>query len=191
MRTTLALVVCLLCCGAASAQTAAELEAKFGKPAKVYSVSEHIWMTPEFAADGQICRMRLFPKRTDGRTNYLSDKLPFEELVNFLNSLVPAGERGNKIPLNFGATITGGPAAWTTYGYEKVTFTFTSSFTSPGFDNSTTLVRGEYTFPAELARVDGKPRSSAPAADDFSNRQSEPAEMVTISWNDRRCVSTK
>jgi hypothetical protein len=42
MRTTLAFVVCLLCAGAASAQTAAELREKFGKPAEVYSVSEHI-----------------------------------------------------------------------------------------------------------------------------------------------------
>lgn len=191
MRTTLALVVCLLCVGAASAQTAAELEAKFGKPAAVYSVSEHIWMTAEFTADGQVCRMRLFPKRTDGRTNYLSDKLPFEELVNFLNALVPVGGRGNKIPLNFGATMTGGPAVWTTYGYERVTFTFISSFPSPGFDNSPSLVKGEYTFPAELARADAEPRSLAPAADDFNERRREPAEIVTISWNGRKCGSIR
>jgi hypothetical protein len=191
MRTTLAFIVCLLCAGSAYAQTAAELGAKFGKPAEVFSVSEHVWMTPEFAADGQVCRMRLFPKRTDGRTNYLSDKLPFEEVANFLNALVPVGQRGDKIPLNFGATITGGGAAWTTYGYERVTFTFTSSFTSSGLDNSPTLVKGEYTFPAELARVDGEPRSLAPAADDFNERRREPADIVSITWNDRKCVGAK
>lgn len=123
--------------------------------------------------------------------NYLADKLPFEELVNFLNALVPVGERGNKIPLNFGTTVTGGPATWTTYGYEKVTFTFISSFTSLGFDKSPLLVKGEYTFPAELAQVDREPKSLAPAADDFNYRRREPAEIVTIIWNGRKCVSTK
>jgi hypothetical protein len=136
MSKTLAAVVCVLCFSPALAQTAAELEARYGNPAQVYPVSEHIWMTPEFAADGQVCRMRLFPKRADGRANNLSEKLPFEELVDFLNALVPVGQRGNKIPQSFGATATGGPAAWTTYGYEKVTFTFISSFTSPRFDKS-------------------------------------------------------
>jgi len=31
--------------------------------------------------------------------------------LNFLNVLVSVGERGNKIPLNFGAIVTSGPAA--------------------------------------------------------------------------------
>lgn len=191
MRTTLAFIVCLLCAGSAYAQTAAELEAKFGKPAEVFSVSENIWMTPEFAADGQICRMRLFPKRAEGRTNYLSDKLPFEELVNFLNALVPVGQRGNKVPLNFGATATGGPAAWTTYGYEKVTFTFISSFTSTGFDNSPPLVKGEYTFSVPEPQAERGSESSAPAADDFNERRREPADIVSITWNGRKCVGAK
>lgn len=53
LRGTLAVIICVLCFSSASAQTAADLEAKFGKPAEVYSVSENIWMTPEFAADGR------------------------------------------------------------------------------------------------------------------------------------------
>jgi hypothetical protein len=189
MRTTLALVVCLLCSGAASAQTAAELEAKFGKPAEVYSVSEHVWMTPEFTADGQVCRVRLFPKRTDGRTNYLSDKLRSEEVANFLDALVPVGERGNKVPLNFGATVTGGGAAWTTYEYEKVTFTFISSFL-PSVDDPP-LKKGEYTFSVVEPKAERGSESSAPAADDFNGRQREHAEIVTIDWNGRKCVGAK
>ncbi|HEX8845111.1 MAG TPA: hypothetical protein VF791_10730 [Pyrinomonadaceae bacterium] len=191
MRFSLGVIVLILCVNPAFGQTVREFEAKYGKPMEVYSVSENIWMTPEFAADGQICRMRLFSKRTDGRTNYLSDKLPFEELVNFLNALVPVGQRGKKIPLNFGATATGGPATWTTYGYEKVTFTFVSSFTSQGFDNSSPLKKGEYTFSVAEGQAERGSESSAPAADDFNDRQREPAEMVTISWNSRKCVSTK
>jgi hypothetical protein len=191
MRTILAFVVCTLCAVAAYAQTAAELKTNFGKPAEVYSVSEHIWMTPEFAADGQICRMRLFPKRTDGRTNYLSNKLPFEEVVSFLDALVPVGERGHKIPLNFGANATGGPAARTTYGYEKVTFTFISSFPSQGYDNSPPLKKGEYTFSVAERQVDREPKSSAPAADDFNYRRRASADIVMVDWNDRKCVGAK
>lgn len=68
----------------------------------------------------------------DGRPHELPfGKASFEELVNFLNVLVPVGQHVNKIPLNFGATAMGGPAAWTTYGYEKLTFTFIPSLTSP------------------------------------------------------------
>src|SRR6266852_5702037 len=46
-----------------SAQTALDIERAYGKPVAVYSLSENIWMTPQYAADGQVCMMRLYPKR--------------------------------------------------------------------------------------------------------------------------------
>ena len=46
-----------------SAQTSADLQGKYGKSLEVYSVSQSIWMTPEYSPDGQVCRMRLYPKR--------------------------------------------------------------------------------------------------------------------------------
>jgi len=59
-----------------------------------YSVSEHIWMTPDFAADGQVCRMRFYPKRFYRGTVYLSGYLAFPELKWILNDLVPPTSRG-------------------------------------------------------------------------------------------------
>jgi hypothetical protein len=79
----------ILCFNSAIGQTVADVETEYGKPTPAYSVSEHIWMTPEYAFDGQVCRMRLYPKRISADTNYLSQKLPFEELREVLNELVP------------------------------------------------------------------------------------------------------
>src|SRR5437868_6430334 len=127
MKFKLTVAVFLLYAGSAGGQTASDIEVSYGKPVNAYSVSEHIWMTPEYTADGQVCQMRLYPKRISSDTNYLSKQLPFEELKEVLNQLVPLNARGvKKEP--FGITATGGGAAWTTYTYEKVTFVFTSSF---------------------------------------------------------------
>ena len=81
-------------------------------------------MTADYAVDGQVCQMRLYPKRIAPDTNYLSKKLPFEELNAVLNRLVPSNDRGGEKE-SFGITATGGGALWTTYAYEKVTFVFT------------------------------------------------------------------
>lgn len=116
MKIKVTVAVFMLCLNSAFGQSAAEIKVKYGKAVKVYSVSEHIWMTPEYAVDGQVCRMRLYPKRHAGDTNYLSQKLPFEELREVLNRLIPIHKRGAKEP-GFGATATGGPAAWTTFAY--------------------------------------------------------------------------
>src|SRR5262245_56552801 len=124
MKKTVALVLVLLAGKYVNAQTAADIQTKYGKPVDVYSVSEHIWMTPEFASDGQVCRMRFYPKRISGNTNYGAHDLPFSELRGVLNKLVPVETRGAKKQL-FGATATGGGAAWTTYDYQNVTFDFT------------------------------------------------------------------
>ena len=70
--------VLTLCDTPAAGQTAADIEMKYGKPVNSYSLSELVWMTPEYTGDGQVCRMRLYPKRVSGNTNYLSKELPFE-----------------------------------------------------------------------------------------------------------------
>jgi hypothetical protein len=50
-------------------QTAAQLKDKYGEPMQAYSVSEHVWMTPKFTSDGQLCEMRLYPKHISHTTN--------------------------------------------------------------------------------------------------------------------------
>lgn len=167
------------------AQTADDMRAKYGKSVEVYSVSEQIWMTPEYANDGQVCRMRLYPKRIGGNTNYGSRELPFTELRDVLNSLVPVGTRGTKKE-SFGATATGGGAAWTNYEYEKVAFTFVSFFSSGRFDGAV-LRKGEYTFPS-LPKEPARKDSNA-SAEDFVDAASSRTEIVTIRWTERKCVS--
>ncbi len=55
----------------ASAQTPSDIERAYCKPVAVYSVSENIWMTPEYA-DGQVCMMRLYPKRIGPSLRYIN-----------------------------------------------------------------------------------------------------------------------
>jgi hypothetical protein len=177
----------LICCFCAYGQTVTDIEKTYGQRQQIYSVSQHIWMTPEFALDGQVCRMRLFPKRVDARSNYVGAGLQYDELRELLNSLVPLDKRGMKSKINFGSTATGGPAAWTTYPYERVTFTFTPSFQPPEPDASPRLTKGEYTFTQPQTNPRTDPESEQPSADDFLPSQSSTTEIVTIRWHDRKC----
>lgn len=153
----------------------------------MYSVSDHIWMTPEYATDGQVCRMRLYPKRIDADRSFVGAMLQYTELRDVLNSLVPPNVRGLKSKVNFGATATGGPASWTTYPYEKVTFTFTSSFLPSKFVESSPLRRGDYVFQKPEGVEAGERETQMPSNDDFSASESTTIEIVTILWNDRPC----
>ena len=180
----------LTCFMSVSAQTATDIENKYGPRQQVYSISAHIWMTPEYSSDGQVCRMRLYPKRVDAKTNYVGAGLVFEELRDLLNSLVPPEDRGKKLKVNFGATATGGPAVWTTYPYENVNFTFSSAFRKDKYDGASLLRRGEFVFtisPADLANLPTAPESDIPSADDFLPSQSLTNEIVAISWSQRKC----
>ena len=170
------------CVQPASPQTALDIEQAYGKSVQVYSISENIWMTPEYSSDGRACRMRLYRKRIGPNINYLSSALPFEELKTVLNRLVPPAARGLRNE-SFGQTATGGPAAWTTYGYENVTFTFVSPFGLSPYDG-TVLRKGEFVFTVP-PDFDYTPVSRDPTDDDF--RRSTNTEIVTISWKDREC----
>ncbi len=166
MKAKFAVVVLILCFKFALGQTAADIDMKYGKRVDVYAVSEHIWMTPEYGDDGQVCKVRLYPKRIARNTNYLSKQLPFEELREALQSLVPLDKRGWKRQ-SFGVTATGGPAAWTTYPYERVTFIFVSSFSASTLVDSSPLIKGEYVFPTPELSAGGESESSTPSDNDF------------------------
>ena len=79
----IALVVLGICVVPTFAQTVSNVERRYGKSVSVYSVSEHIWMTPDYSANGQVCRMRLYPRRLGPKTDYLGSQLLFEELRRF------------------------------------------------------------------------------------------------------------
>ena len=184
MRAKLAVAILILYVNPAFGQTASDIEIKYGKPINVYSVSENIWMTPEYTADGQVCEMRLYPKRIAPGTNYLSRQLLFAELKGVLNQLAPPNTRGPKKE-SFGITVTGGGAAWTTYPYQKVTFVYISAFKI----NSASLKELEsYDFSAQEFLSGRKPENALPSDDDFFPSQASNTEIVTITWKDRKCA---
>lgn len=186
MRLPTTLILFLLVFSASAyAQTVADFHARYGKTVDVYSVSEHIWMTPEYAADGQVCSLRLYPKRIDAKTNYRSTKLPFNELRDVLNDLVPLDTRGTKKP-GFGMTDTGGGTGWTHYDYENVLITFISFF-QLNFDPKT-LKRADFVLlDSDLEAAPEPVKNLTPDKDDFANSDGIPIEIVTVSWPGRKC----
>lgn len=110
----IALIVFCASLAPAFGQTLQEVERRYGKPVPVYSVSEHIWMTPDYSEDGQVCRMRFYPRRLGLERDYLGSQLLFQELNQVLNEIVPPDSRGSKKD-RFGQTSLGGGTAWTTY----------------------------------------------------------------------------
>ena len=186
MMRAVALVIVGLCVAPTLGQTISEIERRYGKPISVYSVSEHIWMTPDYTSDGQVCQMRLFPKRVGLGTDYLSHQLPFEELKFILNRLLPPPARGIKGEL-FGLTDTGGGIAWTTYPYEKAVFVFTF----PLRINKEALKQSEsYSFSVDEMSLYRKPSKTPPSDNDFDNSQTDKLEIVTIKWTGRKCAGT-
>src|SRR5262245_10326616 len=121
MKILLLLLVFTLSTIPVAAQTAIEIEQAFGKPILAYTVTEHIWMTPDFNADGEVCRMRFYPRRTDFYGSYLGGNLRLEELKRILNQIVPPARRGKVITID-GLSNIGGGIIQTPYSYEKVTF---------------------------------------------------------------------
>lgn len=63
VRALFGVLILILSVTVAFGQTASEIEARFGEPIRVYSLTEHIWMTADYTPDGQVCQMKLFPKR--------------------------------------------------------------------------------------------------------------------------------
>lgn len=184
MRAKFAILILLLSVTTALGQTVSEIESKFGQPVRVYSLTEHIWMTPDYTSDGQVCQMKLFPKRVGSDTDYLSNQLPFEELKFILNQLVPPAARGIKGE-SFGLTDTGGGIAWTTYPYEKVIFVFTFHLRL----RKDSLKHSEsYSFSADEILSYRKPAKTPPSDADFDSSQTASSEIVTIKWTGRKCA---
>ena len=184
-RTTLILLVLVIGAQHAYAQTVADFQAKYGKAVDVYSVSEHISMKPKYATDGQVCQMRLDPKRSATRTNSGSTKLPFNELRDVLNDLVPLETRGAK-KQGFGSTNFGGGTAWTEYEYENVLVTFISFYrltSNPKVNPQEFVLLGPDPEPAPA-----REKNLTPDKDDFANSASTRTEIVTVRWTGRQCV---
>ena len=148
-------------CSSVCAQTLSEIQARFGTPTSSYSVSEHVWMTPEFTADGQLCRVRLYPKKFDASTDYVMSELSLAEVEAVFDQLAPVTVRGEKKE-DYGLIGTGG-LVFAAFGYETVRINFVSSLSSW---SRVANIRGTKEFPGIRS-----------------------AQIATITWLYRPCVS--
>ena len=179
MRSKFLLYAIFLFCVSAIAtfgQNAAQIQEKYGQPVEAYSVSKSIWMTPEFAAAGQVCKMRLYPKRISATTNYLSDKLDYWELKDVLNQIAPAETRGKRTRL-FGLTIFSGQMSDTIYSYENISFSFLASLNLRGL---------------EFKKPEQSKTQPKPVKDEEKPNEElivpRDAEIVTIVWREQTCA---
>lgn len=149
------------------AQTLSELEAKYSAPIKSYSVSENIWMSPEFTVDGHLCMARLYPKKIDATTNYLNSMLSLWEVKDVFDEIAPLAVRGKKKE-DYGMWFIGN-VIFTGFGYENVRINFVSSLSS-----------------TSLSKVSAKKRHVEEIAE-FPGVQS--AQIVIITWLNRKCAT--
>jgi hypothetical protein len=181
VKVQVAILFLVLSVTSASGQKVSDIQNEYGSPTPVYSVSEHIWMTPEFGIDGEICQARLYPKRISPQTNYLWKGLPFHELTEVLSRLIPPAQRGFAKEF-FGQTELGGGMGWTTYPYENVSIVFLFTATV----DPQIIKRIEHpTFPVEDFPV-RQNQKTLPSYRDIPFT-GEGIEIATISWTKRKC----
>jgi hypothetical protein len=177
----LAIVMTVFNVVSAFSQTRTEIEAKFGQPVNAYKVSERIWMSPEYASDGQVCRMTFYPRRFSSTTTYLINQLSFDEFRTVIDAIVPLALRGaQKEPFGNGLWNVGGGGRWANFVYERVTISYVA-----GFPVNTALGMGE---PVNLSdEVPNRQEKPKTTKEDFSLYSDSTAEIVTVRWNDRKC----
>jgi hypothetical protein len=176
LRNAFILCALVLCAVSAFGQTEREIEDKYGKPIKIYSVDDTIWMSVKYTSDGQACQMTLFPKRVSNDTVYLYCQLPFYELKRVLNDIAPQSERGNRGDW-WGLSLFLGGFQNAVYDYEKVTISVKA-----GVSFSTNKK-------PEKNRLEENGQNDAIEEDEeFANPIFRKAEIVVIRWKDRECA---
>jgi hypothetical protein len=178
----LAIVLTVFNVVSAFGQSRAEIEAKFGQPVNAYPVGERIWMSPEYALDGQVCRMTFYPRRFSSTTTYLINQLSFDEFRSVIDAIVPVAIRGaQKEPFGNGLWNIGGGGRWANFVYERVTISYVASVRV-----NTALGMGE---PVTLSDDQVLKRQEKPKTieEDFSLYSDSTAEIVTVHWNGRKC----
>jgi hypothetical protein len=138
-------------------QSKSNIETKYGPPIKAYSVSENIWMTPEFTRDGRLCMARLYSKQIDATTNYIQGRLWLWEVKDVFDQLAPVATRGKKIG-DLGLSVIGN-TVFEGLIYERVRINFVSGL--KGYE------------PSEN--------------DEPEFRGMNRPQIVTITWTDRTC----
>lgn len=180
-------------------QTKKDLEKKYGRPetdvytesrlsAQVYLVSKHIWMAPLYDAEGQVCLMRLYPKRFSSDSVYLERNLDMDEVLKFINKLFPLNRRGARKE-GFGLSGLGGGTIWTGFGYDNVTFTFISFFKLDKLPEHNSVELEPFDFNVVEKELEEARRKEAMRPDDelIRERAGHP-KFLEVRWANRKCV---
>jgi hypothetical protein len=183
-----AIVMTVFSVVSAFGQTRVEIEAKFGQPVKAYSVSKSIWMSPEYASNGQVCRMTFYPRRFSSTTHYLINELPFNEFGSVIDVIVPVALRGaQKEPFRNGMWDGGGGVRWTNFTYEKVTISYVASFRIINKGDTGEFVNLDLP-DDQISKPEEKRKQ---IKEDYSLYSGSTAEIVTVHWNNRKCSVNK
>ncbi|MGH9877714.1 MAG: hypothetical protein ACRD5H_08755 [Nitrososphaerales archaeon] len=154
-------------------------------------------MSARYSIDEQVCEMKLYPKRTSNNTVYLNNIIPLWEMKKVLEEIVPSSLRGKEYLS--GLTWVGGGIATTMYIYENVTIDFRSSVKFEPFkpqdvqssvQKSTVVPQKDETIDIDLQVAKKEKVNRQKQSDDFSNHFVRSAEVVIISWKNRKCPSS-
>ena len=106
-----------------SAQTSAEIEARYGTPIKVYEVRPGYQMEVEYAANGQAAEFRVERHHTSKSGASVDPFIPPEAAKEIVDELAPASRRGEKGKF-FGLQIIVGGSGTSGEEYENVVITY-------------------------------------------------------------------
>lgn len=101
-----------------SGQTSADLSAKYQQITS-YEVRPDVVMTPQYAADGQVCEMVLEKRQKTDSGMVFGTSFSEEEVKSLVDGLIPEPERGRNLTKPLNSTIDGGFIT-TVYTYENV-----------------------------------------------------------------------
>jgi hypothetical protein len=171
-------------------QTKKDIEMKYGRQDNVYSMSEHILMTPVYDTHGQVCSMRLYPKRISDDINYLDDSLAIDEVQKIIDELIPLNTRGARKGV-FGGTATGGGVAWTLFNYDDVAFTFISYYKLDKVPDGQFGESIDLNFDTDDKSLAEAERKEAMRPDDELIRvRTVKPKLLEIKWTNRKCVNS-
>ena len=130
MKLFLAAIIFTICNIAfVAAQTATEIESKYGKPIQMYEVRPGVFMNVKFDANGQASEIRVERHNMTDSISYLDTTFPADLLKEVIDELVPLAKRGARINESSAFMLVTGGAATQTLDYENVSITYEDAFT--------------------------------------------------------------
>jgi hypothetical protein len=78
-----------------SAQTSADLRAKYGTPAEIFEITPNVSMTVDYAEDGQVCHILIVEKYKS--VEKTAGKPLGATAMKIINDIMPDSHRGRKI----------------------------------------------------------------------------------------------